>query len=479
MVRASVAAEKVGIRSASIVARAFAVQARPVARALGVGDLALAEYPGVIDIDSEEEFREKVGKVVANQIIEGLAGPMVAATTLSEPGAREIVFAGNLEEVQEHFHQNFWSDGLPVMPPTIAKVEKFLRFTDRSPNEVIGTLLPEKREATVWNVAVNGVMAGCRPEYMPILVAIVEAMAEPEWRIEDGGSTPAWEPLVIVNGPIVKQLGFNYESGTMRVGWQSNTSVGRFARLCMRNLAGLRQTPGKSTDKGVIGFTFNVALAENEDAVAEVGWKPFGVEQGFAAGENVVTVQSVFSISPPIFVNTRNMGDALEVAHRLAEVWGEGDVAYWSSTGMYYGKWYPLLVVTPTVAKSLARAGWSKDDLKKYLYENVRIPAWKAEEGTGFHGNNYDLRQLVQEGRLSKEYFASPDPNRLVPVFRCPEWIGIVVSGDPEVFRARGYTSNHMQGPPVSKAIKLPASWQELLDESEKKAVVYVRSSGI
>ena len=124
------------------------------------------------------------------------------------------------------------------------KVDNFLKFMERQPGEIIGKLLPENREATVWNVAVNGVMAGCRPEYMPILLAAVDAIADPEFRIQDGGATPGWEPLIILNGPIIKQLGFNYETGVMRPGRQANTSIGRFLKLYIMNIAGLRYHPG-------------------------------------------------------------------------------------------------------------------------------------------------------------------------------------------------------------------------------------------
>src|SRR5262249_27137890 len=159
--------------------------------------------------------------------------------------------------------------------------------------EVIGVLLPEHREATVWNVAVNGVMAGCEPRHMPILLGIVECISDPEYRIEDAGSTPGWEPLVIVNGPIVKDLDFNTEAGAMRPGKKANAAIGRFLNLYMRNIPGLR--PG-ITSKGTIGANFNVALAENEDACEELGWLPMSADtRGFRQGRNVVTVMSTVS----------------------------------------------------------------------------------------------------------------------------------------------------------------------------------------
>jgi hypothetical protein len=173
-------------------------------------------------------LRRKVTDTVLKNIVTGFTRPVEDIVQQSEPAPRDIVFAGSLDEVQEHFYKNLWTDGLPIIPPTLEKVDQFLKFTERQPGEIIGKLLPENREATVWNVAVNGVMAGCRPEYMPILLAAVDAIAAPEFRIQDGGATPGWEPLIILNGPIIKQLGFNYETGVMRPGRQANTSIGRF-----------------------------------------------------------------------------------------------------------------------------------------------------------------------------------------------------------------------------------------------------------
>ena len=136
-------------------------------------------------------------------------------------------------------------------------------------------------------VAVNGVMAGCRPEYMPILVALVEAMADPIYGVEHSGNTPGSETLIILNGPIIKDLNFNYTQGVLRDGFMPNTSVGRFWRLALRNLAGFLL---HKNDKATFGNTFRVVLAENEDALAKIGWPPNSVDMGFAAGDNTVTI---------------------------------------------------------------------------------------------------------------------------------------------------------------------------------------------
>ena len=361
--------------------------------------------------------------------------------------------------MQEFFIRRQWTDGLPVIPPTIDRVEKFLQYTDRPGGEVVGTLLPENREATVWNVAVNGVMAGCRPEYMPVLLAAVEAVSDPFFRIEDAGSTPGWEPLVILNGPIIKELNFNYETGVMRVGRQANTSIGRFLRLYMGNVAGFRIPPG-TTDKATIGDTFNVALAENEDVLAELGWESFSVARGFKPEENVVTVQSVVYATAPI----ASGGDrAKEHLDTFVEVFG-GAMSTWTHMAVNWGKFFPLLVISPSIARVFAKDGLRKKDVQQYLYDKSRVSVESMERLArqgGFTG--FDPRRMVEENIISSVYCESDDPKRMVPVFLKPEWIGIVVSGDSGRNRSRGYVQNHEQGPPVSRRIQLPANWKQIL----------------
>ncbi|MBI2910063.1 MAG: hypothetical protein HYX92_20675 [Chloroflexi bacterium] len=456
MVRASVVAERAGIPSVSIAASGFVQQARATAKALGAENLAVAEYPGMIMVDSKDEVQRKVREVLIENIIKGLTTPLADAAAPSEPGPRDIVFRGTIWEFYDFFTRNSWSEGLPIMPPTIDAVEKFLAFTDRSPEEVIGVLLPENRQATVWNVAVNGVMAGCRPEYMPVLIAAVEAISDPVFRIEDGGSTAGWEPLIILNGPIIKQLGFNCGAGVMRVGRQANTSIGRFLRLYLRNVAGLRIPPG-ATDKASIGATFNVVLAENEDVVAELGWKPFSVDRGFEAGDNVVTVQSVVSISPPIYSGGN---EAIEHMRTISEFIGRYGMAFKTFAAAHYGHFSPLFVISPSVARVLARDGWTKEDIRRYLYDNTRERAGALERLAWQSGpTSFSFCKCVEEGLISKDFCESTDPDRLVPVFLRPDWIEVVISGDPGRNQSRGYVQHQKQGAPVSRRVRLPANW--------------------
>jgi hypothetical protein len=456
--------EGAGIPAVSLISTGFLAQARTFARGLGVKNPPIAEYPGVPMADTPEALHAKVVEKIAPAVIKGLFRQGAEADKANgEPQPRDIVFRGSLDAVQDHFIDRQWSDGLPVIPPTIERVEQFLKFTDRPPADVLGVCYPEAREATVWNVAVNGAMAGCRPEYMPVLLAVVEAMVDPRFKLDLGGSTPGWEPLVILNGPIIKELDFNYGSGVMRVGRQANTSIGRFVRLFMRNLSGLRihQSGGTSSgsDKGSIGMSFNVVLAENEDAAAELGWQPFSADQGFAAGENVVTVQSCMSMTQPAYTSGKK---AIEHMSIIFDVVGKA---------LEYRSWgyirdrtaYPVIVMSPSVARAFAEDGWSKDDIRKHFYDNCLIPAGLAEKYAHANGvSHYSIKEYVERGITPKEYMESDDPNRLVRCLVTPEQIGIVISGDAGRNQSRGYMQNSKIGIPISKRIALPRDWAKL-----------------
>ena len=457
--RACAIAEAAGVRSLAVVSSGFVRQARALARSLGIGGVWVSEYPGVVPTDPPDVLEEKVRTVLVPSLVAGLAAiPEDQPETPSEPDARSVVFAGTLDEIQDHFVEQMWSDGLPVIPPTIDRIRRFLEFTDREPDDVLGVLRPGEREATVWAVAANGVMAGCRPEYMPVLVAVAEAVADPEFAVEDAGSTPGWEPLVIVSGRLAKELDFNSGAGVMRVGRRANSTVGRFLRLLLRNVADLRIPPG-DTDKASIGASFNVALAEDDEAIDALGWEPFRVDRGFRRDQDVVTVQSVVAISPPIYSSGSTAMDHMEtIAYLLGSTCGP-----WSFTGVWFGRWHPLLVLGPAVAGVFAGDGWRKDDIRRYLFENLTLPArWLDRYARDVISTDLSLRDLVEKGLAPGRYADSDDPERPVPLLVREEWTEIVVAGDPGRNQSRAYINNHKQGPPVSRPVVLPRRWDEL-----------------
>jgi hypothetical protein len=189
-----------------------------------------------------------------------------------------------------------------------------------------------------------------------------------------------------------------------------------------------------------------------------MGWPTFAEDRGFRRGENVVTVQSVVCISPP----TYSAGDrAVHHVRQWADVMGQS-FTYWAHVGLWTGIWNPLIVAGPSVAAVIARE-WSKDDVRRYLYENIKVSAERITRYAHVTSvPTFDLARLVQEGRLGPEYAASDDPQRLVNVILKPETVGIVVAGDPGRNQSRGYMSNHIQGPPTSRRIELPRRWNEL-----------------
>ena len=378
-----------------------------------------------------------------------------------EPTAREIVFRGTFEEVNAHFYERQWSDGLPIVPPTLEKIQEFLSFTTRAPEESLGILLPESRAATIWATAVNGVMAGCRPEYMPILVALIEAMADPMYGVEHSGNTPGSETLIILNGPIIKELQFNYTQGVLRDGFLPNTSVGRFWRLALRNMAGF--LPHK-TDKGTFGNTFRVVLAENEDVLARIGWPPNSVDMGFSAGDNTVTITRLTGggVLPSVTGSTPQ-----QLMPYLAD--GVAQKTGWemvfTTGGLSVGTLRPILILTPILAETIARAGWTKDDVKRYLYDHARMPAWRAEAFTEkwLDFRIGSLERQVNLGRLPQAFHESNDPNRPVPIVLEPDDFVVLVSGDTLRTNAYSFGQNGYLGFPTAKRIELPPDWEARL----------------
>ncbi|MBI4267027.1 MAG: hypothetical protein HY668_01500 [Chloroflexi bacterium] len=459
MVRASVEVEKAGLPTSSIVCGGFVVQGKATAAGLGMPNLPMAVYPGHINLHSREELQKNVETGLVDQIVRSLTSAPKAEGLAPEPAPGDIVFSGTFEEVNRFFYDQEWGDGLPVVPPTPEKVREFLKYTDRQADEVIGALLPEKREATIWNIAVNGVMAGCRPEYMPVLIAMVEAMADPKFGQEHLGHTPGTETLVIINGPIIKALGFNYEQGALRVGFQANTSVGRFWRLYLRNVAGF--LPHK-TDKATFGGTWRVVLAENEDALAGMGWPPLSADQGFAAGDNVVTITSCTATDLIFSIGASDARKILDtVAARLTDI--QLQLFYLSISGPSVR---PIVAISPCLAEAIAKNGFTKSETKRYLYEQARFVAKRFEEPFIHTGA---LCRAVAKGKLPAQYCQSTDDGRLVPLVWSPDDFLIVVSGDPDKDNCLVGAQNGFIGYPVSKKIKLPANWGQLLNEAKQK----------
>jgi hypothetical protein len=460
VLRVSAVAEAAGVPASTLVCEGFMRQAKTTSVGLGFPNMPVALVPRHPDALSVDELRRNTLDVTTEQVIANLMQGGTLDAIAAEPGEREIVFRGGFEEVNEHFCDQEWSDGLPIVPPTRERVERFLRFTERKPEEALGMLLPDNRAATVWSIAVNAVMAGCRPEYMPILVALIEAMADPRYGVEHSGNTPGSETLIVLNGPIIKQLGFNYTQGVLRDGFRPNTSVGRFWRLYLRNVAGFLL---HKTDKGTYGNTFRVVCAENEDALAQIGWPPTSADMGFAAGDNTVTISRMSGGNVIASISGSTPEAILDnVAFSLA------NQNTWQLTftlGSAYGTLRPMVLLSPILAETIAKAGWSKRDVKQYLFDHSRVPAWELERNLRDWMNKpiWNLAEEAQAGRIPQVFHESDDPDRRVPQAFKPEDYMVVVTGDPLRTNAYVFAQNGRLGFPTAKKIVLPPDWDALL----------------
>jgi hypothetical protein len=429
-------------------------------------NLPVAGVPGHPGVQTADQLRENILGSTLEQVIANLMQAPATVVTEQEPGARDIVFSGGFDAVNRWFTAHELSDGLPIVPPTRARVEAFLRCCDRDPDEVLGVLLPDSRAATVWSVAVNGVMAGCRPQYMPLLIALAEAMADPYYGVEHSGNTPGGETLIMLNGPIAAQLGFNCEQGVMRDGIQANTSVGRFWRLYLRNIAGF--LPGKN-DKATFGNTWRVVVPENEPFVAQIGWQPMSVDMGFQAGDNTVTiarytggnhVSSVSGSTPEALMPY--IADAVVKQHSWQLMF---------SVGQGKGTLRPLILLGPIIAETLARGGWSKADVRRYLYDNARVTAAEFERFLRDWTNKpiWDLTEEARLKRIPQVFHESDDPQRRVPLVWEPDDFMLMVTGDPARNSVYVFAHNGVLGYPTTHRVKLPEDWQQHLADMQKE----------
>ena len=254
-------------------------------------------------------------------------------------------------------------------------------------------------------------MAGCRPEYMPILVALDRgACAIPIYGVEHSGNTPGADTLIILNGPIIKELGFNYTQGALRDGFLPNTSVGRFWRLYLRNVAGF--LPHK-TDKATFGNTWRVVLAENEDVLAKIGWEPNSVEMGFEAGDNTVTIAR-YTGGGVMLLGLRQhaRGDAALPRRRRGARRPAGRSIF---TVGGHGTRHAAAAADPQPdprRDASRKAGWSKDDVQA-LPVRPRAPARLAVRGLHRDWTDHpigSLKQQVHLGRIPKAFHESDDP---------------------------------------------------------------------
>jgi hypothetical protein len=299
------------------------------------------------------------------------------------------------------------TDGLPVVPPTRERVERMLAGTERARDETLGQMPPNYGRLTVEKAAINAVMAGCRPDYLPVVIAAAECACDPAFNLHGvATSTHFSAPLIVVNGPIRARIGLNASFGVFGPGYRANATIGRALRLLMINIGGARPGEISMSTFGHPG-RYTYCIAEHEEASP---WPPYHVRAGLAAGSSAVTL---FAGEAPHGISDHASRTAKSLAGSLG----------WSMAGLWNSKHFPLyshtmLVVGPEHARTFGDDGWSPADLAGYLHTHIRVP-YKTLTPDEEHGEGTNLRFARQP----------PAPDAMISKFPSPEEIHIVVAG--------------------------------------------------
>ena len=308
----------------------------------------------------------------------------------------------------EFCYEQKWTDGLPVVPPTAEAVERIITYLRREPQEVVGIIPPRDGIATIESVAVNCVMAGCKPEYAPLVIAAVEAMLEDRFNLNGVQTTThGCAPLVMVSGPAVKSLGFNTKECAFGHGCRPSASIGRAVRLILWNIGGGYPGEPCKTTHGHPGY-YSFCIAEDPDLNP---WEPLHVEQGFQPDDTLVTVTAVDG--PRLIGSSAGYSPADDVLYVLAD-----SIASLGSQAVSGGDM--VLVLCPMAAKNLADAGYSKAAVRSELMRRA----------------TRTVREMKRRRAISELHpahwnkIADPnDDNARVPFIRKPENLIVLVAG--------------------------------------------------
>jgi hypothetical protein len=340
--------------------------------------------------------------------------------------ARRVELGADEDEAEAMYARG-WSDGLPVVAPTTERVARMLSGTSRDPQEQVAVVPPDLVECTVEKVAINAVLAGCRPEYMPVVLAAVEAACTDEFNIH-GVLATTWfaGPLVIVNGPIARAIGMNSGVNALGQGNRANATIGRALQLVVRNVGGGR--PGE-VDRATLGnpgkYTF--CFAEDERGSP---WEPLHVERGLAAGTSAVTLFAAEGVRGIVDQLSRAPESlARSFAACLRTVAHPKNVIVWDT----------VLVVSPEHARVFREAGWSKERLRKELDALLQVPGEELVRGAGG----------IAEG-LPQEFAGAT-----LPKFRDGGLLIVHAGGGAGLFSAiiGGWASGQVGSEPVTREV--------------------------
>jgi hypothetical protein len=354
------------------------------------------------------------------------------AALLRAPGAG-FEADDDFERINDLFLEKGWGDGLPIVPPTAERIARILAYCDRPLDEPLALVAPRYGAATPLRLAANAVMAGCRPEYFPVVMLAIEALCDEKFNLYGvNATTHPCSTLVIVNGPVAKEIKMNSGPNALGPGNRANAAIGRAVRLAMLNIGGA--TPGAG-DMATFGtpakFTF--CAAENEDANP---WEPLNVELGFAKDVSTVTV---FGAENPHNVNDHESVTGVGLLKMMA-----GTLAATGANNLYFDG-AALVIFGPEHAATIARDGYSKVDVKRYLYEHGRVRLDMLSEE--------NIERRVRKWPVYKNEFAEAGPDCLIPLMKSVDNLYVIVLGGPGKHSA--YLPTFGATHPVTRPLKL------------------------
>jgi hypothetical protein len=304
----------------------------------------------------------------------------------------------DLDTAIEFCFERGWTDGLPVIPPTPERVSAMLEAARLRPDQEVTYVAHRAVSITAEKVAINAVMAGCRPEYMPVVTAAIEGIGDPAFSYHGPGtSTAGAAVLMVVSGPIARELGVNAGDNLFGPGWRANATLGRAVRLVMRNVCG--SLPG-TLDRATLGHPgrLSYVIAENE---AESPWPPLHVERGFRSEQSAVTVMA--AEAPRQFYNQlSNTAEGILVS--LAD-----DMRI---SGNVMGQPQYLLVLAGEHMRVIAGDGWTKGQIREFVWEHT-------------HNSHAHLKRTH---RMAGEILPG-DESRRRPLVEAPDDILVVAAG--------------------------------------------------
>lgn len=341
--------------------------------------------------------------------------PLLGDRPASTDGLPDIDQAA-FRAVLEYYARQEWTDGLPVVPVTESYLAEFLAQTSRSPDEIVFRMPHLNRACTLRSAAINAAMAGCLPEYFPVVLAAWEALT-----LEGYAGKGIWQsttgtaPLLLVNGPVREQIGLNSRGNVFGSGFRANATIGRAIRLTALNAFGLRPHQLDQATQGTPA-KYTCCIAENEEGSP---WAPFSVDHGVPAGESAVTSMLVRSV---IHVEARHTTDPEQLGKDLAGTLARtGALVHETISG--------ALVLGPEHAHLFASAGWSKADVRQFVFDHaVNTRAHLAEVGKDAVSRQTRWRLPAGHPDAVPDT-ASGSGDGDVPVLNSPEALLVAVAG--------------------------------------------------